>query len=175
MARSRSFSGPLRRGQKRATSWDTIVVATTNVASNTAVLLASADADLKAKRPFTIVRTQLELYVTSDQTAASENQQLAVGMCVVSDQASAIGVSAIPTPDTDAGSDLWFLHQWMFSSFVFGTGVGFIEGEGRTVHVDSKAMRKVNDDEDVLVVCEASGNSSGLIVVHGGRILIKEH
>ena len=171
----RRRSGPFVRGQRRATSWFDIPLGQTAVASNTAVLVTSLTAAEQAKRPFTVVRTQLTLHITSDQLAATEFQALAIGMCVVSDQASAIGISAVPTPDTDLASDLWFLHGFLFDEFLLASAIGFQGHTGRVLHIDSKAMRKVNDDEDVILVVESGAISSGVNVVIGGRLLIKEH
>jgi len=39
--------------------------------------------------------------VRSDQFVATEGYEIAIGMAVVSDQALAIGVTAVPTPFTD--------------------------------------------------------------------------
>jgi len=164
-----------RLGSKRATLWADIGLSRTAIATGGSVL-NSAGASLLAKRPFTIVRVHLEVLMESDQVIASEGQVGAIGMCVVSDQAAAVGVTAVPTPATDAGSDLWFLHRFMFGSFVFGTASGFQDPAGVSASIDSKAMRKVNDDQDVLVVAQqASALSDGFTMLVGGRILIKEN
>jgi hypothetical protein len=59
--------------------------------------------------------------------------------------------------------------------FVFGTGVGF-EGNsgGNEYFIDSKAMRKVNDSEDLIIVFEGSASGDGVTIVSAGRILIRE-
>ena len=121
-----------------------------------------------------MVRTHLVVHITSDQIGADEQQFAAVGFCVVSDQAAAIGVTAVPTPVTDQGSDLWYFHQWAIAEFAFVTGVGFDANAGMTYHFDSKAMRKVNDDESVLLITELSALGQGLSITTVGRFLIKE-
>jgi len=161
--------------QRRSTSWLDIPIVGTNVAGGGAAILASLTAAELAKRPFTVVRTHLEVLYTSDQTAAQEVQLGAIGMCVVSDQANAIGVTAVPTPSTDLSSDLWFLHQVMMNEFLFATAVGFEDPSGRLFSIDSKAMRKVNDDQDVLIVAENTAASFGATYNIGGRLMIKEH
>jgi len=172
---ARQFTrGRGRLGSQRKTSWFPIDRATTAL-DNSSVLIASLTVGEQAKRPFTIIRTHLEILMVSDQVAAAEVQNGAVGMCVVSDQAAAVGVSAVPTPITDAGSDLWFLHQWTLNTFAFATAVGFDERGGRLWSIDSKAMRKVNDDEDVVLVGESEATGDGFIFTTAGRILIKEH
>jgi len=162
-------------GPRRTTSWLDIPISTAVLGAGGASIFASLTVAEKAKRPFTIVRTYLEVMFESDQTAAQEIQLGAIGLCVVSDQASAIGVTAVPTPDTDLASDLWFLNKVLFNRFDFATASGFDSQGSRLFSLASKAMRKVNDDEDVVVVIETTGGSNGAQFFIGGRILIKEH
>ncbi len=143
-------------------------------AASTAVIQLSLSAEELALRPFTVVRTRGVLFVRSDQQAATETYQAAVGDCVVSEQALAIGVTAVPTPMTDRGSDLWYLFEEVAGIFTFGSAVGFIEG-GRTKYFDSRAMRKVEDGQDLIRVVETSSLSSGVFAYTAGRLLIKLH
>jgi len=147
-------------------------------AANSAALILSLSAAGLALRPFTVIRTRLHFSVRSDQSAASENFDAAIGCAVVSDQAAAIGITAVPTPFTDLGSDLWFVHQIIDGHFLFISGVG-VEGNSNSptggMDVDSKAMRKVNGDQDLVTVIENSGLSSGTQVYAAGRQLIKLH
>ena len=163
----------MARGNRRETSWLDIPVASFSLGTATSVLNASLTAAELAKRPFTIVRTHLEIFFASDQVAASEIYSAGVGLCVVSDQALAIGVTAVLTPVTDLESDLWLLHKLMFGSFLLGDGTGFIESAGQSISIDSKAMRKVNGDQDVVLTFETGG--SGMQFIVGGCLLIKEH
>jgi len=162
-----------RLGSKRMTSWLEIPP----VLSGPGVtLLASLSALELAKRPFTVVRTHLAFRLRSDQIVANETYIGAVGLAVVSDQASAIGITAIPTPVVDADSDLWFVHQWNTGTFFFGSSTSFVDSAGTQILIDSKAMRKVNEDEDVVVVFERDTVvSDGCLVQLAGRMLIKEH
>ena len=159
---------------KRVTSWFDIPFATTTMTAPGGTIVLSLTAAELAKRPFTIVRTVMLIHSTSDQIGADEQQFGAIGMCVVSDQAAAIGVTAVPTPVTDAASDLWFFHQNYASEFAFVTGVGFDAAAGSNRYVESRAMRKVNDDEDVLVIAELAAVGQGQSVTVAGRLLIKE-
>ena len=144
-------------------------------AANAVGLVYTASAAEDALRPYTIIRTHLYLSIISDQTLAIEDQIMAIGFCVVSDQASAIGVTAVPTPITDLGSDAWYLHQFAQNQFVIGDSTGFQDGGNRVQEVDSKAMRKVEDGFDNIVTIEASGASEGILVSTMGRQLLKLH
>ncbi len=111
----------------------------------------------------------------SDQTGALEFQDAGFGMAVVSQQASAVGVTAVPTPTTDDDSDLWFVYERMFNTFTFVTGVGFQSNIGIERLIDSKAMRKVDDGNDVIAVVESGSGSAGLTISSHFRFLVKLH
>jgi len=169
-------SGNVFRGgrMRRQTLWLGGPFVTTTLASTNAVALtASLSAAGLALRPFTIVRTRGVWQVRSDQTAALESYGAMMGFAVVSDQAAAIGVTAVPTPDTDIQSDAWFVHEMQFGTFGFISGVGTQElGQPQRTY-DSKAMRKVEEGFDFVQVMEASVNSAS---IHDAfRILVKLH
>jgi len=113
-----------RQGPRRETAWLGINFVATSAGTSAAVAVASLNAAALALRPFTIVRTYMHLGIQSDQVVTTEDQVAALGQVVVSDQALLIGVTALPTPITDLGSDLWFLHQWLTSSFTLLSSVG---------------------------------------------------
>ena len=174
MARRLHTRGAAVISQKRLTSWFQFFPANAALVSGGGTIFFSLNAAALALRPFTVVRTHLTMHVRSDQLGANEFQAVALGIAVVSDQASAIGVTAIPTPYTDMGSDLWFLHDQQMNHFTFVSGVGFDASGGSQLKVDSKAMRKVDIGQDIVVVAEiASGISTGVDVVIGGRMLVK--
>ena len=175
MARGRRF---IRGGRSvRETMWLTLPETRTALAAaNTAVLLLSLTAAELALRPFTITRTILHWSLRSDQSGASENFDAAIGVCVVSDQAQAIGVTAVPTPFTDLESDLWLAHSIQDGHFLFISGVGVQANSSvNPTLIDSRAMRKVEDGQDVAVVIENSSISSGTQLYAAGRMLIKLH
>ncbi len=158
--------------QRRETLWVGFTPTETTFTATGGTLLFSLSAAGLALRPFTIVRTRLNLYIRSDQVAAREIQSGAVGVAVVSEQAEAIGISAIPTPVTDLESDLWLLWTIVQSSSTAGSDGG-VDGKG--MEIDSKAMRKVADGDQVVVVGELSGLSNGFQLTVGGRMLLKLH
>jgi len=146
----------------------------TNITMTTSggTILFSLDAVGLALRPFTVIRSHFELLLISDQAAAIEVQLGAIGVCVVSDQASAIGITAVPTPITDAESDLWQTHQFYAAD---ESNLTDRTKNGTHMSVDSKAMRKVNADEDLLTVVEMDTTGNGQILSVAVRQLIKLH
>ena len=97
------------------------------------------------------------------------------GCCVVSDQAVAIGITAVPTPVTDSDSDLFHVFETMHAQFTFISGVGTMLDGVPNHPIDSKAMRKVEDGQDLIEVVESSGISSGLNLKSFSRVLVKLH
>jgi len=170
-------SGLILRGgsMRRETSWlDFPFAQTTIAAASTAALLGSFTASALALRPFTIVRTRGILQCSSDQQAASEAWGLSYGLAVVSEQASAIGITAVPTPITDQSSDLFFVYESLYGRFQFQNATGTIES-GAFKEWDSKAMRKVNDSEDLVVVAETPAFVGSALIIDGFRMLVKLH
>ena len=169
-------SGFIQRGgvMRRESLWAALPHAkTTLAAAGTAVLSASLGASVLALRPFTIVRTRGNWMVKSDQSAASEDYVGSMGYAVVSDQAVAIGVTAVLTPATDQASDLFFVYETYNGRFdLVGTA---INEDIIPMNFDSKAMRKVEDGSNVVVTLEAGLIGSGCIIYDASRLLLKLH
>ncbi len=144
----------------------------TGVVAGAADLQASLNAAALAIRPFTIVRTRGLILVESDQIAANEQPFGAYGLAVVSDQAVAVGLTAVPTPYTDQFSDLWFMHQFWAAPWKFNTSGAASQ---TILQFDSKAMRKVEDGQDVVAVFENGNTSFGCRYIAIWRMLVKTH
>ena len=178
--RTAGRSGFIRRGgvRRRETVWlFGTAFNQTLAATTTAALVLSLNAAALALRPFTVIRTRGILHISSDQSGASQDFGASYGEAIVSDQASAIGVTAVPTPTVDNGSDLWFVYEFLMGRFTFGSAASFIENTISRV-VDSKAMRKVEDGQDLVAVVEGPGaglTADGSIIRGFTRTLIKLH
>ncbi len=142
-------------------------------ASATAVLTQSLNAAALALRPFTVTRTLMTWHCTSDQSGATETYIGNIAFAVVTDQAVAIGVTAVPTPATDLGSDVFFLHgSWIGFFQLVGTS---IMSEVTSKLIESRAQRKVVDGQDIVLVKEAGLGGQGVTVRSVGRMLVKLH
>ncbi len=174
MARRAFRPGAARISQKRLSSWfqfQPLITTVTAVGGTIAFTFNTAALEL---RPFTIVRTRFLLGIISDQIVTSETQIAAVGLAIVSDEAAAVGVTAVPTLIDNMASDLWFVHQLLYNEHTNLTSVGYADGGQQQYEVDSKAMRKVDIGQNLVVVVELSGNSGGgAEVMIGGRMLVK--
>ena len=171
-------SGFIRRsgGMRRESIWIGIAGSVIAIAPLTPVLFTGLDAGTLAIRPFTVVRTRGVLSLTTDQVAATESYHAALGFAVVSDEALAVGITAVPTPMSEADSDLFFVYEAIIGRMLFSTSAGFDSGSGFSREFDSKAMRKVEDGQDIAITVE--GDTSpflGATIMKAGRMLLKLH
>ena len=77
----------------------------------------------------------------------------ASGICVVSEDAFNVGVTAVPKPLDDDDSDLWLWHNFFdiaALSVTLTDGVNAM-GANLRLEIDSKAMRKGFDSKSVIV------------------------
>ncbi len=171
-------SGLVLRGGRniRNTLWAGVApVSTVFAAANNAALTNVTGAGLLAIRPFTVMRMRGFMHVRSDQTGSLESYQVAWSASVVSDQAAAIGITALPTPFTDIDSDLFFMYQVVAGVFLFISGTGFDPIGGSSAVVESKAMRRVEDGSQIVFTLENSGLSAGSSTFSTARLLLKLH
>ncbi len=100
----------------------------------------------------TILRTRGKVYLQLDAGGVDERVVVAMGLIIVSRRAAAIGVTALPLPDTNAEDD-WLWYGYMVCSSL---GEAAIQPDALfdRQEVDSKAMRKVKADESLVFVSE---------------------
>ena len=162
------------RPPARSMVWLNAGIALSTVTAGTATLLSVMNAAALALRPFTVVRNRIMIWVQSDQTGTTEFVQGAFGQIVVKETASSIGATAVPSPLAETDAE-WIVFQPFMNLFEFVSGVGVFEhgGQGSSYTIDSKAMRKVGIDEDLVTVCE--NRLTGYDIAIEGRTLIKLH
>jgi len=141
------------------------------VAANTVVLLTTLNAAALALRPFTVMRTRARILWRSDQVAADEQPFGAYGRMVVSDQASAVGVTAVPDPVVN-GDAPWYVWESVLADLTLASAIGFTT-QVKIYEIDSKAMRKVGNNEDLVSVITNTSSAHGAEVIVIGRTLIK--
>ena len=122
----------------------------------------------------TIVRTRGELFIQQQSSAAiGDGFEGAFGLGIVSENASGIGVTAIPTPLADIGWDGWLYHR-LFS--VKAPTSTVIDGPGSLlrVEVDSKAMRKFKSTDVLVGVLEVEElGVATMQLTFRSRVLVK--
>ena len=172
MAHPRRARALVGRGTKRSSLWLGFAAGTTTLTASSATLINVLNAGALALRPFTVVRTHLNVSVASDQSAASELMIGAMGTIVVKTSATGIGITAVPSPITDINDD-WFVFQGFSNRYEFLSAVGAARVDVQ-YEIDSKAMRKVDDGDDIVLVAEMQTGVGALIQITG-RMLIKLH
>ena len=147
------------RSQRAPTSWARTPNSAglhTTIALGTATLLATIELS-NAGIGETVRRTRGMLMVTSDQGSTFETQVGLFGMVVVSDPAAGVGITAVPTPGSEASDDGWFVWEPFM-----GAGAG-VNGNSLIVkEFDSKAMRRIEEGFQIAVVAENMSSSFGL-------------
>ena len=163
MARPRSFV----RGKRRTPTWigpaDQSFI---SVATGAKVLISS----ISFAEPTTVARTRGEVSLHPEVVGADLSIDGAFGECVVSSDALAVGITAIPGPFSDPGWDGWLQWQSFAKRFEFGTAVGINFDAAWSYQVDSKAMRKI-PAESVLVQVAESNAGAFKIAMHT-RVLV---
>ncbi len=153
--RARSFS--TRR--RAPTSWSrTVSAATLTVAASTKAVFSTFTLNNPGIGE-TVRRTRGQLWISTDQAAAVEEQAGALGFVVVSDLAIAAGAASIPGPFTDGNDDGWFVWQSFFHS---GTANSSGMNNGQVFEFDSKAMRRVEEGFGISIMIENSHSMFGL-------------
>jgi len=181
ISRSRKSGVFLRGGvRQRETTWIGGVCITQGFTTpGGSVLLTQLNAAALALLPFTVVRTRGVLFVRSDQLAASENWGIFYAEAVVSSEASGVGVSAVPQPESNPSSDMFFVYEGVLGSIRVSTAVGFGEGHAGGIErvIDSKAMRKVEPGQDLISIGESCSTSgyAGVQLLAYTRTLVKLH
>ena len=148
-----------RVSDRRKTVWvaSSVFSGTTALAASTSVINQSLTITQGANPSLvgsTIVRTRGMWGITTDQITTSENLACALGFAIVTAQAAAIGITAVPTPTTDQGSDSFYVWDFLMGGMVFGDTTSFNHLIWEHHQFDSKAQRKLTDDQTSVVVLE---------------------
>jgi len=171
VAPRRGFRGRAA-GPKRQVTWigpaDQSFI---TVGSGLKVLIASFDPDAGGLTKSTVVRTRGEVSTALlTSPAADVTVNGAFGLGIVTAQALAIGITAIPGPFTDADWDGWFVWGSFGMRFDSITQAGVLL-TSQFREVDSKAMRKIPDGSNIVLVAESQ--AGGFAINMPLRLLLK--
>ena len=147
-----------------------------SIASSTSTILGSGVVPLVEGLTAVRLRGSLQAYLkTSD--AANGGFHCALGIALATDEAFAVGITALPEPVTDPGFDGWLFHRF-FDLHSFGAtiaesmnaaGLASIQFE-----VDSKAMRKIPVGMTMYAVLQSVELSTATMsVFFDSRVLAK--
>jgi len=178
MASQRGFSrGRLpTRGSRRQTGWEEGPggdLAPELFTASSSVILGSGVAALSDGLTVVRLRGELQAYMTA-VVAANDGYSCAVGACIVSNDAFAIGVTAVPTPIEDMDWNGWLYHRFFHVHSVSTAVTATDSSLVLRFEVDSKAMRKIAVNETLCMVMEVlERGTASLSVWFDSRILLK--
>lgn len=158
-----------RSGGVHNKEWTSVCINSTAI--DLAIGSVAAFVMLVADEAETLLRTRGSISMVLDAPGIDEDVTIAVGLAMVSAKSAAAGVTAIPLPNTE-GSFPWLWHGWLFGSTFAGNNGGFLLGTH--LEVDSKAMRKVKEDEVMILkfeMCESQDAGGVVNLLAGFRIL----
>ncbi len=167
------------RAPRRATDWAASAEPVeTAVAGNTKVLLqrlTAAQLPSEIGVPTTVVRTRGQLYGRVLESVVADTESWgALGMAVVTEVAAAAGAASIPGPLTDSFWDGWFLYVFISVALRFDDATGISTPTQVRVDFDSKAMRKIEDNESLVVMFETGASSNQIVIMEHFRTLLKK-
>ena len=173
--------GSVPESLRRKTAWDLgpggddlATLDIQSVSSDTTVILGSGITP--TVDPLTIVRVRGHLSLRLDTaTAAGDGFNWVAGMGIVSNDAFAIGQTAMPNPFDDS---VWPGWMWMASgsmhTAVGGLSVGDPSNNPIDVPIDARAMRKLGLNEIVFISLQGGENATAnLSVAAYTRVLFK--
>jgi len=176
MARPRGHSSfPRVRGVRRAVSWVVGPLGLSTALTATGSSLSTTGTQAIADG-LTLVRTRgnvaVDLGLVPD-IIGGNFFTLSLGLCIVSENAAGIGITATPSPFTDIAWDGWLWHWTGMAGFVNGTNAAL----GTNIEIDSKAMRKFKATDVLVGVMEAveTGVAGTIQVSWASRVLLKLH
>ena len=172
MARRNAF---LPRSQtRRSTDWGVGPAARDSSISATGSVIWTTGTQ-STIGPLTLVRTRGVIGMTLTQaTAAADGFFGAIGLGIVTDQAFTAGGASMPNPLSDADWDGWWWHTFFdlratTATIADGTNLSHLN-----IEIDSKAMRKFDQNELLFGAVGGIESGSASIEFHADtRILFK--
>ena len=119
----------------------------------------------------TILRVVGTVSVISDQVAATEDQIGAIGMCLATDTAVAVGIGSLPDPVTDVGDDIWFMYQSFAQRFVVADATGLNPNSAQNYLVNSRAKRIVSSGMTICIIAANATAAQGFNIAFPMRLL----
>ena len=165
MARGRLRT--FNRATKRLTTWGNLAdQGFTGVATGGSSLISST----AFEEPGTIIRARGIISIRATAEGASQTINGAFGVGLVSAEALAVGITALPTPHSDADWGGWMVWKPFGLRWLVDTAVG-AEWAHVMIEIDSKAMRKVEASSAMVFVAESQ--SGAFDIIESVRLLLK--
>ena len=159
---------PRSSGRRTDYAWQ----GTTGAISAFAATQAIGPGSVASNASATVMRVRGHINVGMDVGAADNKGVVAVGLIIGTDDAVAVGATAFPSPADDIDAD-WFWHGWFSLQSITGTQTDAEGGQFQAREIDSKAMRRIRQNEQVVLMADASieAGSPTFDLVYGLRVL----
>jgi len=153
--RGRQFPG------RRETAWDKGFQVTGQVSADGITVLQGLTGSGIGGGLVTLARIRGELLIAGSSGTTPDSIRVAIGAGLVTDEAFAIGATAVPGPLASEEWDGWMWYQAMSAQFRGG------EGQGRSFRfvIDSKSMRKFDLDSVTLALIIEAAAEVGAVVL----------
>ena len=120
----------------------------------------------------TVTRVRGEI-VVSPLSSSDVERAMFMGIIVVSQQAEAAGAGSVPDPSLDNADWLWFSGVNFVRSFYNDAGTDRAYIPARTIVIDSKAQRKMNEENKTLAFVVKNQGAGTLEFEMYARTLLK--
>ncbi len=175
MANRRRQTGPAR-GPRRMTNWTYgFISGPTSIAVGGAAALTLLNPEDGGAQNGTLIRVRGEIGLHAE-SVLGVNGLAAFGIAVVEERAflSGIANNALPRPISEGGDDIWLWHSTCRMDGTSADSQGQASVHSNCViSVDSKAMRKYEDNVRVILVAES--RTVAFNFTYGLRLLSKFH
>ncbi len=141
-------------GPRRKTAWAQGPGSTglTSITASSVAIIGSGSVPTVPELTVARIRGLFDIFLTSS-TSPGDGFFGALGIGMVQTPAFAAGISAIPTPLSELGSEnwLWLSHFSVHEASADGQGSGT---DHQRVFIDSKAMRKQSAEQTLYIALE---------------------
>jgi len=154
---SNGFRSPRIARSRRRTGWTGGPGSSVNgsLTSSVVQLIGSGLATLADGLTLIRTRGSFQCHLTS-ASGAGDGFHCALGLCVINENAFAVGATAVMDPIADVDWDGWFYHQF-FDVHAASTTITNTGGNAQVrIDIDSKGMRKMGEGDVVVGILESS-------------------
>ena len=106
----------------------------------------------------TLVRIRGEIVVALDAPTDGDSKCVAMGLIIASDAAVAAGAASLPSPIGSIDAE-WIWHQWCILNAETGTQTDQTGGQFARYVIDTKAMRKVKSNQQLVMLIDGQNNA----------------
>ena len=159
-----------RGGRRPDYQWTGLAVFVASTLSSTAANFMGSSG-LGGNISGTIARVRGDLSVYLDVGAADESAVAAMGLIVGNDDQVVTGSAAFPSPVIDLEAD-WLYHTFLSLKSITGTQSDVLGGQVARREIDSKAMRRIKPNDNLVCVGAVTIQSGAPTVDFMGAIRV---